>query len=175
MATDAQAVSGGGGPAAQRGDVQDIARALRAAWLIWIALVLLASAAFVISLIRVTTSPATAGSSEAAERWGWGVAAYLVIAFPAVLFWRSRRFHGYWHHRGVAPGTYLRGMSAMWVVLAIGALLGAIACAVTRTSFPNSALAAVAIVMMMTQWPKGNAMTRPVGNPGDVGTYQEPR
>ena len=64
---------------------------------------------------------------------------------------------------------------AVWAVLAVGGLLGAVASLVTRTLFPNSALAAVSLVTLLVLWPKGNAMTDPKGNPGDVGEYEEPR
>jgi hypothetical protein len=151
------------------------ARALQLAWIAWVALLLLSLAALAVALSLVLTAPATAGSDVGASRWAWITGGYLVVAVPAVFFWRSRQFRGYWHHQAVAPRTYLRGMTAVWVVLALGAVLGSVASVRTRTLFPNSAIAAVAVVTMLTLWPKGTAMTRPVGNPGDVGEYEEPR
>ena len=151
------------------------ARALQLAWIIWVGLVLLSLAGMAVALFLVTSSPATAGSDVAASRWSWVTGGYLVIAVPAAFFWRSRLFRGYWHHEAVAPRSYLLGMSAVWLALTIGAVLGAVGCVATRTLVPNGALAAVAVVTMLTLWPKGTAMTRPVGNPGDVGEYEEPK
>jgi hypothetical protein len=151
------------------------ARALQLAWITWVVLVLLSLAALAIALVLVMSSPPTAGSDVGASRWSWVTGGYLVIALPTAFFWRSRQFRGYWHHEAVAPRKYLLGMSAVWVALAVGAALGAVGCVITRTLVPNAALAAVALVTMLTLWPKGTAMTRPVGNPGDVGEYEEPK
>ena len=151
------------------------ARALQLAWIIWVGLVLLSLAALAVALVIVMSSPATAGSDVGASRWSWVTGGYLVIAVPAAFFWRSRQFRGYWRHEAVAPRKYLKGTTAVWVALTIGAVLGVVACVATRTFLPNAALAAVALVTMLTLWPKGTAMTRPVGNPGDVGEYEEPK
>ena len=150
-------------------------RALQLAWTIWVLLVLGSVGTLLVALFLVMSSPATAGSDVAASRWSWVTGGYLVVAVPAAFFWRSRQFRGYWRHEPVAPRKYLLGSTAVWVALAVGAVLGAVACVATRTLFPNSALAAVAAVTMLTLWPKGTAMTRPVGNPGDVGEYEEPK
>ena len=150
-------------------------RALQLAWIAWIALVLVSLLALLMALFVVVNTPATGGSSEAAARWAWIAGGYLIIAVPAVFFWRGRQFRGYWHHEPVAPGTYVRGMAAVWLVLAAGAWLATAACIITRTMVPNAGFAAVALVTLLTLWPKGNAMTDPGGNPGDVGEYEEPR
>lgn len=150
-------------------------RALQLAWLVWVGLVLLTLGVLAVTLVIVFNSSAVSGSSERAARWGWATAAYLIVAVPAAFFWRGRRFRGYWHHRSVRPRTYILGMSGVWMALTIGALLGAAACLATRTLLPNAPLAGVAVVTLMVLWPKGTAMVRPVGNPGDVGRYEEPR
>ena len=162
----AQIRAGGDAPAA---------RALQLAWITWVGLLMLSLAVLAVALFVVMNSPATAGSDVAASRWAWVTGAYLVLAVPVAFFWRSRLFRGYWRHQAVAPRTYLRGMAGLWTALAVGAMLGGVACLVTRTFLPNAGLAAVAVVTMLTLWPKGTAMTRPVGNPGDVGEYEEPR
>lgn len=154
---------------------QPTARAIQVAWLVWVALVLVALGAMLLATSYVLNAPATATRPEGGLRWAWGTGTYLGVAVPAALFWRGRQFRGYWHHQPVAPRAYLVGMSVVWAALAVGALLAGVACVATRTLFPNGALAAVAVVCMLTLWPKGNAMTRPVGNPGDVGEYEEPR
>lgn len=172
---DAHATLNGDDTATHALNPEAAGRAVQLAWLVWVALALLSLAALALSFFVVLNSAATSGSSVAAGRWGWATGAYLIIAVPAAFFWRSRRFRGYWHHQPVQPRAYLTGMAGVWVTLAIGVLIGAAGCLATRTLIPNGALAGVAVVTLMVLWPKGTAMTRPVGNPGDVGHYEEPR
>ena len=175
MTTEAHATLGGDEVRPQDLNQEAAGRALQLAWLVWVALVLLVLAALALSVFVVFNAAATSGSSDRAQRWAWGLGAYLIIAIPAVFFWRGRRFRGYYRHHSVRPRTYVVGMTGVWIALAIGAVLGAVACFTTRTLLPNAALAGVAAVTLMVLWPKGTAMTRPVGNPGDVGEYEEPR
>ena len=150
-------------------------RAMLWAWMAWVTLLLAPLAALGLAVFFVLNAPATAGRSDLAGRYAWGIGAYMASVVPAMFFWRGRRFRGYWHHEPVQPRTYLVGMIGVWAALSIGALLGAIAAFASRTLVPNSLMALVAIVAMLALWPNGNAMTRPGGNPGDVGEYEEPR
>lgn len=149
-------------------------RAILWAWVAWVTLLLVPLAALGLAIFFVLNSPATAGRTDLARGFAWGIAAYMAVAVPLMFFWRGRRFRGYWRHEPVQPRTYLLGMIGVWAALSLGGLLGAIATFVSRTLVPNSLIALVALVALMALWPKGNAMVRPVGNPGDVGTYEEP-
>jgi hypothetical protein len=101
--------------------------------------------------------------------------AYFVLIVPAAFFYCGRLFRGYYRYRPVPPRSYVRGMSAIWVSLAIGTVLAHAGCFVTRTHLPNVLIALVGNVFLLVLWPKGNAMAPPRADPEDTGAYQEPR
>ena len=54
---------------------------------------------------------------------------WLVILGPVVLVLRSYCFRAAWDGRAVEPGSYLKGMSSIWGVLTVGAMLALVASA----------------------------------------------
>jgi hypothetical protein len=154
---------------------QQLGRTLYFAWMRWFALLLVTLGALAVTLLIVHNAPAAGAAGATARQWLWIIAGYFVIVVPAAFFRTNWIFRGYYRYHPVAPSKYLKGVTIVWVALAVGAWMSLAVCVFTRTLLPNILFAGVGNVMLLALWPKGNAMSPPAGNPADPGQYQEPR
>ena len=149
--------------------------ALRYAWVFWLGLLLFPAMVFLYVVWALMGDGVPATAHQASSHWFLGAMAYMVIAVPLAIFWRSHLFKSYWQGEVVDPSAYLRGMMIVWIALEIGGLLGLTGCLVTRGFLPNLIPAVVAFVLFLPLWPSGRSMVTHVGNHDDPGTYEEPR
>lgn len=154
--------------------------AVRYAWISWLTLLLLPFLLFLFVAWSLTDQATEAGSqggnARLANAWFVGSMAYLAIAVPAAIFWRSRVFRAYWEGEVVAPRDYLHGMLTVWIAIEIGGILSLLGCLVSGSLLPCLLPAIVAFMFFVPLWPSGHAMVRRnVGNVDDTGRYEEPR
>lgn len=113
--------------------------------------------------------PATAVAAEADESGSAmlvgnlliGVAvAWLAILGPIVLVLRSYCFRepAVGGARPVEPGSYLKGMSSIWGVLTVGALLSLIGAAISGQVMPGGLVALVAVMLLGMVKPQRRAL-----------------
>jgi hypothetical protein len=148
---------------------------LRAAWCAYLGLLILP---FVL-LAGVVKSRATSGmplgSTQSMDRWFVLTMAYLMVAFPAALFYRRHLCSAYGQGKVVAPQKYLVGMLTVWLALEVGMIVPIVHCDVTSSFLPCLLPAILAFVFYMTLYPTGEMMTHRTGARADPGIYEVPR
>jgi hypothetical protein len=149
--------------------------ALRTAWRAYVVLLILP----LVGLLLLTVSYLRAGIPSRAvggvDSWFLLTLAFLAVAVPAALFYRKRACRGYSRGEAVAPRDYLRGMLAVWLALAAGAILSLVACYMTRSFLPCLAAWGVAFAFYITQWPSGSMLVGRKGATDDPQIYETPR
>jgi hypothetical protein len=148
--------------------------ALRAAWVIYVVLLLVPLAVFGVVMV-LSASRASSEPSHGVNRWFLGTTAYLIVAVPAALFFRRHLIISYFQGGIVTPRHYLIGMLTLWLTLEIGMILPIIGCYVTASYMPGLIPAVVVLVVYMTQWPSGKTMTSGAGECDDPELYEMPR
>jgi hypothetical protein len=155
--------------------VSELGHALRVAWIIWLALLLVTLALLLITIVVAHNATPTEAQAATARKWLWVIVAYYLVVVVGAFFRTDWLFRGYYRSRPVAPRTYVAGMTTVWIALAVGAWVSLAVCAFTRTLLPNLLFAGVGNVMLLALWPRGNAMAPAVKNPDDPEQYEEPR
>lgn len=172
MATIAS-TSGSGGASSAHSHELTPETAIRYAWICWAVLLV---APFIMFLFVVWQVSGSDIVSPHANLWFIISMAYLALAVPAAIFWRSKVFRRYWNGEVVRPREYLRGMIGVWVTIEIGGLLSLFGCLMSNTLMPCMLPAAVAFMFFTPLYPSGSAMVRRnVGNAEDPARYEEPR
>ena len=129
--------------------------ALRWAWWTWLGLLVVPFLAFLWAIWTTAGQVPGTANDDLARSWCVGVMTYLALSIPASFLCRNWFFRAYWEGQAVPPGRFLAGSLAVWVALASSGLLATAGCLVTGTLTPNIAPAAVALVVYLTLWPKG--------------------
>lgn len=150
--------------------------ALRYAWMWWLGFL---AVPFVLFLYVVWSlmddSGATRRDLPAANVWFIVSMAYIILAVPAAIFWRSRVFKAYWSGECVSPRSYLTGMLTVWATLEIGGIFSLIGCLISDSLLPNLLPSLVAFMLFTPLWPSGRAMVCSAGSSDDPEQYEEPR
>jgi len=151
------------------------ARALQIAWWTWLVL-LLAPFIFFLCVAYRLNGDTVVADKDLSHAWFLGTMAYLCVATPAAVFWRSYLFKPYWNGDVVTPRNYLVGMTSVWLALEIGGLAALLGGLLSHTYVPCTIPGIAAFVFFLPFWPSGEAMVRRnVGNTDDPGRYKEPR
>jgi hypothetical protein len=128
----------------------DRAVALRKAWWTW---GMLAGFSLVAMLVVL---PLAARSGGEAPAWVLVPVFWLALAVPATVGVYGHCFAGEWR-RGVgdpaSPGDYLRGVSSVWSVLAVGVGLSLIACLLAGAASPGVWPGALMLMLLVLARP----------------------
>lgn len=149
-------------------------QALRKAWGIWLAMLLIPFVVFIAllwSLLWGELQP----EGRLAVGFFWASMVWLLFAVPGAFILRNNMFKAYWNGETVDPTTYLRGMITIWLAPEIGGLLALIGCWISGTLLPGLFPAAIAFMLFTPFWPTGRAMSDPVGQADDDEIFRHPR
>ena len=154
--------------------------ALRTAWASYLGLALVPPAAMIGSIffLLFTGNDRTLHGAEYRDFAGmaWLVAGmiYIGVALPLAFYVRRLKWTAFYEGGVVAPKDYLAGWMAVWVPLVIGGVLGFVGLALSG-EFANVFTSMLSFVVFLSMTPNGHALTRPVGDVDDPGTYEEPK
>ena len=156
--------------------------ALRGAWASYLVLALIPPAAMIGAIFfllftgndRTLNGPVDA--SFDAFGMGWLVAGmiYIGIALPTAYYVRRLFWIDFYKGGVVKPRNYLKGWLAVWLPLVFGGVLGFVGLALTA-EFATVFISMLSFVVFLSTTPNGHALTRPVGDVDDPGTYEEPK
>lgn len=151
--------------------------ALRYAWYGWLALLAFPFLLFIVVFWRLVLDGATPRRTDAiGHTWFVAMALYHVLVVPGSIFLRGRIFRNYYRGQCLSPPGYLLGMFIVWLTLELGGLLSLTGCLVSGSLLPNLFPALVALMIFVTLWPSGRAMTcEHRGDSDDPENYEEPR
>ena len=155
--------------------------ALRGAWASYLVLALVPPAAMIGSIffLLFTGNDRTfTDDPQGFDFFGmaWLVAGmiYIGIALPVSYYVRRLCWIDFYKGGVVDPKDYLKGWLAVWIPLVIGGVLGFVGLALTA-EFATVFISMLSFVVFLSTTPNGHALTRPVGDVDDPGTYEEPK
>jgi hypothetical protein len=149
--------------------------ALRFAWWCWLSVLLVPFFLFLYTTWSMMGEETVETNGTLAHTWFIANMAYIAIAVPLAIAWRSYVFRDYWKGDCVSPRNYLFGMMSVWITLEIGGMMGLIGCLLTHSLIPNLLPSLVAFMLFTPLWPSGRAMIHHGGNADDPAVYEEPR
>ncbi len=149
--------------------------ALRLAWWCWLTFLLLPMFLFLYTVWTILNEDGVEPNPMFQHTWFIANMAYIAIAVPLAIAWRSYVFKNYWKGDCVSPRSYLGGMFSVWITLEIGGIMGLIGCLLSHSITPNLLPSLVAFMLFTPLWPSGRAMTCRGGNTDDPAIYEEPR
>ncbi len=155
--------------------------ALRLAWLTYIGLALIPPAAMIASIfvLLFTGNDLVSTSTRGSDNF-WGMTwlvlgmTFIGIALPAAFYVRRMLWIEFYNGSVVKPSNYLKGWLVIWLPLVFAGVLGFVALALTK-DFGTVFISMMAFIVFLAMAPNGHAMTRPVGDDDDPGTYEEPK
>jgi hypothetical protein len=161
-------------------DVDNTARdkiqsTLCAAWITYIALMMVPPATFAIAAFIQMNRTAPSRNPDGVTTWLWLILAYLAIGFPAALFIRRHLCIAYSRGGTVAPKKYFWGMLTVWLSLELGIFLAIVGFCATGVFMPIIPLALIPQLFMMTLWPTGDMLVSHSGDSDDAEIFETPR
>ena len=149
--------------------------ALRLAWWCWLSFLLVPFFMFLYTCWSMMGDEAVEPNGMLSHTWFIANMAYIAVAVPLAIAWRSYIFRDYWKGDCVSAKSYLVGMMGVWITLEIGGVMGLVGCMLTHSMIPNLLPSLVAFMLFTTLWPSGRAMVCHGGNTDDPAIYEEPR
>ncbi len=140
--------------------------ALQYAWWSWLVMLLLPFFLFLYVIWTLMDETGAAKNLRVAQVWFIVSMAYLAVAVPLAIFWRSHVFKAYWHGQVVSPRDYLSGMLSVWITIEIGGIFSLVGCLISHGLLPHLLPALVAFMLFVPLWPSGRAMVRRIRRPG---------
>ncbi len=132
--------------------------ATRRAWFRWSVLSVAcgAAVAVVVSVTAITDGRDVQAAGGVGAAWGLLPLLWLMLVVPASVVMNAETFRHGWASSDTGPAdraVYLRGMSAMWTVLALGIALALAACLVAGNAEPAIWPGAVMLMLLVLARP----------------------